>query len=35
MASVDNKIVNMKFNNKQFEDGISTTLATLGKLKPG
>lgn len=35
MASVDNKIVNMKFNNKQFEDGISTTLATLGKLKAG
>ena len=35
MASVDNKIVNMKFNNKQFEDGISTTLATLGKLKTG
>lgn len=35
MASVDNKVVNMKLNNKQFEDGISTTLASLGKLKQG
>lgn len=31
--SVDNRIVQMKFNNKQFEDGVSTSMSSLEKLK--
>ena len=33
MSSVDNRIVEMRFNNSQFEQGASTTLSTLDKLK--
>jgi hypothetical protein len=33
MSSVDNRIVNMEFNNKQFESGVNTTLGTIEKLK--
>ena len=32
MSSVDNRIVNMEFNNKGFESGVSTTLNSLKKL---
>lgn len=32
MSSVDNRIVNMVFNNKGFESGIATTLSSLKKL---
>jgi len=35
MSSVDNRVVNMQFNNSKFESGISTTLASLSKLKDG
>jgi methyl-accepting chemotaxis protein len=33
MSSVDNRIVEMRFDNKDFEDGVSTSLTTLEKLK--
>lgn len=33
MSSIDNRIVQMQFNNKQFESGAKTTLGTLSKLK--
>ena len=33
MSSVDDRIVQMTFNNKQFEDGAKTTLGTIDKLK--
>lgn len=33
MSSIDNRIVQMQFNNKQFEAGAKTTLGTLAKLK--
>lgn len=32
-TSVDNRIVKMQFDNKQFESGCKTTLSTLDKLK--
>lgn len=32
-TTIDNRIVEMKFNNKQFESGAKTTLNTLDKLK--
>lgn len=35
MSSVDNRIVNMQFDNKQFENGVQTTLSSLDKLKQG
>lgn len=35
MSSVDNRIVEMQFNNKGFESGVSTTLQSLEKLKKG
>ena len=35
MSSVDERIVSMQFNNKQFESGVSTTLNSLDKLKKG
>ena len=33
MATIDKQVVDMQFNNKQFEDGVSQTLSTLDKLK--
>lgn len=33
MATVDDRVVNMRFNNSQFEQGASQTLSTLDKLK--
>ena len=32
MSSIDNRIVNMQFNNRGFESGVSTTLNSLKKL---
>ena len=31
--SIDNRVVEMRFNNKQFESGVQTTLSTLDRLK--
>lgn len=33
MSNVDNRIVQMQFNNRQFESGAKTTLGTLDRLK--
>lgn len=33
MASIDERIVQMQFDNKQFENGVSTTISSLDKLK--
>lgn len=33
MAKIEERIVSMKFDNGQFESGVSKTLGTLGKLK--
>ena len=33
--SIDERVVNMQFNNKQFESGISTSLSSIEKLKKG
>lgn len=33
MSTVDNRVVRMEFDNKQFESGVSTTMSTLAKLK--
>lgn len=33
--SIDERVVNMKFNNSQFESGISTSLNSIDKLKKG
>lgn len=33
MSSIDNRVVKMEFDNKQFESGVSTTMSTLDKLK--
>ena len=35
MSSIDNRIVEMQFDNKQFESGVKTSLSTLEKLKQG
>ena len=35
MSSIDQRIVEMKFDNKQFEKGIQTSLSSLSKLKNG
>ena len=35
MTTIDNRIVSMTFNNKQFEAGVKETLASLSKLKDG
>lgn len=35
MSSVDERVVQMKFDNKQFESGVKTTLAALEALKKG
>ena len=32
MSSIDNRIVNMQFNNRGFESGVATTLSSLKKL---
>ena len=32
-SNVDNRIVNMQFNNKQFESGVAQTMSTLDKFK--
>jgi tape measure domain-containing protein len=33
VSTVDDRVVNMRFNNSGFESGVSKTLGTLGKLK--
>ena len=33
MSTIDNRVVHMEFDNKQFEQGVSTTMTTLAKLK--
>lgn len=33
MSSVDNRVVQMKFDNNQFESGVKTTISSLEKLK--
>ena len=33
--SIDERVVEMQFNNKQFESGISTSLKSIDKLKAG
>lgn len=33
MSNIDNRIVQMQFNNRQFESGAKTTLGTLDRLK--
>jgi tape measure domain-containing protein len=35
MSSIDERVVDMKFNNEKFESGVRTTLDSLGKLKTG
>ena len=35
MSSVDNRVVEMQFDNKQFESGVATTLSSVKKLKEG
>ena len=32
-ATIDQRVVEMRFDNKQFESNVSTTMSTLGKLK--
>ena len=34
-ATIDQRVVSMKFDNKQFESGVTTTLSSLAKLKSG
>ena len=33
--TIDERIVEMRFDNKQFEEGVQTSLSTLDKLKKG
>jgi hypothetical protein len=35
MESIDNRVVQMGFNNKQFESGARTSIETLKNLKEG
>lgn len=35
MSSVDNRVVEMQFENKQFESGVAKTLSSVKKLKEG
>ena len=35
MSSIDKRVVEMKFDNNQFESGVKTTMSTLDKLKQG
>ena len=30
---IDNRVLEMRFDNRQFESGVATTLSTLDKLK--
>ncbi len=32
-TTIDERVVEMRFDNRQFEDGVQTSLSTLGKLK--
>ena len=32
-TTVDSRVLEMRFDNKQFEQGVSTTMSTLDKLK--
>ena len=32
-TTVDNRVLEMRFDNKQFESGVATTMSTLDKLK--
>ena len=34
-TTIDEKVVQMRFDNKQFEEGVSTSMSTLDKLKKG
>jgi len=33
LSSIDERVVQMKFNNGDFEKGVTTTLSSLDKLK--
>ena len=33
MSGIDQRIVEMQFDNKQFESGVKTTISTLDRLK--
>ena len=33
MSSIDQRIVEMQFDNRQFESGVKTTISTLDRLK--
>ena len=33
MATIDTRVVEMQFDNKQFESGVSETLSSLDRLK--
>lgn len=35
MSSIDKRVVEMKFDNNQFESGVKTTMSTLDRLKQG
>ena len=35
MSSIDQRVVQMEFDNKQFEKGIQTTLKSLDELQKG
>ena len=35
MSSVDNRVVNLEFNNKGFEKGVAQTLKSIENLKKG
>ena len=32
-TTIDQKVVEMRFDNKQFESGVQTSMSTLDKLK--
>ena len=34
-TTIDQRVVEMRFDNKQFESGVSQTMSTLDKLKQG
>lgn len=34
-TTIDEKVVEMRFDNRQFEAGVKTSLSTLDKLKEG
>lgn len=35
MSSIDERVVSMKFDNRQFQQGVSSTMSSLDKLKSG